>query len=270
MSDDSQGDTSTVDRRAVLRGVSAGTVGVVGGATAVAGTARAASENDIWIVSSDDFDYPWYIADKMRDYAEEVFYDSSWTVHLDDGYDTSGAPTDSDGTYTKGCGDSSTYGLYNWWCDEPDYVSDADDCQLLMVPNDLYNGGCGGAKSAVAMAKRGLWNLSGPDSGDEIGLVGDGSDSNAYGEPAKTIARCLHEMGHTWGAAHADGHIWVTNSENRHSPLMLGDGQSNNCGYDVNHCGDCERRFLEGYADCESANIPHAVMDYDESQMENM
>lgn len=77
-------------------------------------------------------------------------------------------------------------------------------------------------------------------------------------------------MGHTWRAAHADGHIWVNNNVNRHSPMMLGDGQANNCGYDVNHCWGCDSRFLEGYSNCAGDNMPHEVLDYTESRMESI
>jgi hypothetical protein len=267
MADDNSRHASPVNRRNVLKGIGAGAIGAVG----VTGTA-AATGDEIWIVSSEDFDYPWHIADKMRDYAEEIFYSSSWTVNLDSGYDMSGAPTDDDGTYTKECGgDSSVTGLQDWFENDASYADDGGDCQLLMVPKDLYGGGCGGGRTAVAGVAKALWELEGPDSGSKNALIGNSDNGDtAFGEKAASISRCLQEMGHTWGAGHADGHIWTNNYVNRHSPLMMGDGQENNCGYDVNHCGWCDDRFLEGFSDCAAANIPHNVMDYSESQMEDI
>lgn len=252
-------------RRNVLKGIGAGALGTMG----VTGLTAAATENDIYVVASDDFEYSWNIADKMRDYAEEIFYDSNWNIHLVSDYDMSGAPTDDDGTYTKNCGNGE-YGVWNWFAEESGFVSKENDCKLLMLPKNLYGGGCGGARTAVTGVKKGLWELAGPDSGEKSRLIGDNSNSTAFGEKAASIARCLHEIGHCYGAAHADGHIWVNNSVNRHSPLMLGNGQANNCGYDVNHCSWCDKRFLEGYAKCESSGMPHDVMDFSESVMENI
>jgi len=236
----------------------------------VTGTASAASENEIWVVASEDYSNSLDVATKMEEYVEDIFYDSNWNIYYDYDYDMSGAPKDDDGTYTKSCG-GGEYSLWNWWGENASYADDPDDCQLLTVPKDMYGGGCGGANSAVSTASSDLPKLASPDSGDKTKLIGDrDNDRYAFNEPARSVARCLQEMGHTWKAAHADGHIHVNNSVNRHTPMMLGDGQENNCGYDVNHCGWCDDRFVEGYTDCAGKNMPHQVLDYSESTLEDI
>jgi hypothetical protein len=158
--------------------------------------------------------------------------------------------------------------------DQQTFVEEADECALLAVPPHHYNGGgCGGGKTATAGVDAAVKEMADPDSGD-LSLIGDSSNGDyCYNDPASTIAIALQEMAHSWGAAHADGMIW-TNTDgknvNHHTPMMLGDGQANNCGYDYDYNSSYDDRFVEGYTDCAADNIPYSVMSYSESEVKNL
>lgn len=229
---------------------------------------------ELWIVADDEYYRyvdPNKVAQKVKEYVQDIFYDSAWDIYTDI-YDCSDAPTDSDGTYTFGCG-GSTYGLKDWWDDEQTYVSTSDGCAVLIAPEYMYGGGCGGGNAATGAVDREVVTMVSPSNGHPDLLGSESNGDYCFGDPAGDLGLVLQEMGHTWGVAHADGMVWTDtegNDENHHTPMMLGDGQSNNCDYNYAHNSGYQDRFVRGYTVCAAEQIPHGTRNYSESQIQDI
>lgn len=227
---------------------------------------------ELWIVADAEYSNPYTVAQKVKDYVSDIFYDSAWDISYDAPYYCTDAPTDSDGTYTRGCG-TSTYGLWNWWNDEQTYVSGSDGCAVLITPEHKYGGGCGGGKVATAAVDSSVVEMASPGNGDPD-LLGDATNGDyCYDDPANDLGVVLQEMGHSWGIDHADGMVWTDVSGrnlNHHTPMMMGPGQANNCGYDDAHNSGYQDRYVRGYTQCARDKMPYGARNYTESQIKDI
>ena len=233
---------------------------------------------ELWLVTSSRYGSPTDVGETIEKYVRDVYYDSDWTIKTYWGWNTSDAPKNSNGDFVYACGDSDTYGLFNWWADEHEdagLTESTDDCALLAVPAHHYgDAGCGVGDTATAGVRASVAELSDPDSGD-IDLIGDKNNGDwCYNHPAKSIAIMLQEMGHTYKMAHADGmvHQYDNRNLNVRTPQLLGPILSNNCGYSSSKDDNYDERFVAGYTDCavDNGNAPHAILSYSELQVKSI
>lgn len=153
--------------------------------------------------------------------------------------------------------------VYEWWKDS-DYTD--YDINLLLISQGRYghHGQSDGSSACVKTVEDKITNVPGPNEDNDF--IGDQA---TWGySPAKQVAACLHEIGHTFDVEfHQCGYAHNHDGLNHLTPLIVSyatnyDGTNNWCVSDeITNSSYDKARYVQGFSECtiEQGNFPHPL-----------